>query len=73
VSNYDMSTVPLLKPREVAQRQRISLSVVRRALRAGLLHGHKVGSRGDWRIALPDEQDWVRRGAPSVKKAETET
>jgi excisionase family DNA binding protein len=68
VDDQDMAVPRLFTPAEVAKRQRVSLSLVKRALRAGLLHGHRVGSRGDWRISFQDEQAWVRAGAPSVPK-----
>lgn len=56
---------PYLTAKEVAERERVSLDMVKRALKRGLLRGHQVGARGDWRIAEADCQAWVAAGAPT--------
>jgi len=30
-----------------------------------MLHGYKVGARGDWRIPVADYEAWVAAGAPT--------
>jgi excisionase family DNA binding protein len=61
-----------LTAREVAERERLSLDMVRRALNNGVLKGHHVGGRGDWRIADSDCADWIARGAPTKAEKEAE-
>src|SRR5262249_9805695 len=53
---------------EIAARQRVSESLVKRALTSGALKGHQVGEKKRWRIAVEDYRDWVARGAPSSKQ-----
>ena len=48
---------------EVAQRENISKDTVKRAIKNGWLRAHKVGSRGDWRIAFADYRAWMDAGA----------
>jgi excisionase family DNA binding protein len=55
----------LLTVREVAERERLSIDSVRRALRNKRLGGRKVGERGDWRIEYEQYQLWVDAGAPT--------
>jgi hypothetical protein len=54
-----------LTPREIADRERLSIDSVKRALRNKRLSGHKVGSRGDWRVPYRQYQLWVEAGAPT--------
>jgi excisionase family DNA binding protein len=63
----------LLMVREVAERQRLSMDSVKRTLRNKRLGGHKVGTRGDWRITYEQYESWLSEGAPtSPKKPEEE-
>ncbi len=60
----------LLTPREIAERERLSIDSVKRALRNKRLQGRKVGSRGDSRISAHQYQLWIDEGAPtSPRKA----
>jgi excisionase family DNA binding protein len=45
--------------REIAEKEKITPDTVKRALRDGYLKGHKVGRRGDWRIAEEDYLAWI--------------
>jgi excisionase family DNA binding protein len=40
---------PIMTSREVAEYLKISAGAVRRWTRDGILKGHKLGGRGDWR------------------------
>jgi len=55
----------VLTVREIAERERLSIDSVKRALRNKRLHGHKVGSRGDWRIHYEQYRLWLDEGAPT--------
>ncbi|MGO8948942.1 MAG: helix-turn-helix domain-containing protein [Ktedonobacterales bacterium] len=56
----------LLTPQEIATNERVHPDLIKRALRSGDLHGHKVGRR--WRIAPDQYADWLARGAPTPKR-----
>ncbi|HEY1389465.1 MAG TPA: hypothetical protein VGF38_13055 [Ktedonobacterales bacterium] len=55
----------LLTVREIAERERLSIDSVKRALRNQRLRGRKVGSRGDWRIPYEQYRLWLDDGAPT--------
>lgn len=55
--------------KEVAARERVSLDMVKKALRHGRLIGYQVGGRHDWRIREAAYRAWVAAGAPT-KRAE---
>ena len=57
---------------EIATRQRVGQSLVKRALASGALVGHQVGDKRRWRIAVEAYRDWVARGAPSSKQEPTQ-
>jgi excisionase family DNA binding protein len=61
----------LLTAREAAAEQHISIDTIKKALRNKHLHGHKVGTRGDWRISRQDFAEWIAAGGPTAKE-ETE-
>jgi excisionase family DNA binding protein len=67
-----MTMRPHLTVQDIATRENISIDTVKRALRNGGLKGHKIGSRGDWRIAVEDYEDWISRNAPIYAPKETE-
>lgn len=54
-----------LTAREVATRAGLSIDTIKRALKTGLLRGHRVGARGDWRVEVADYRDWLAAGAPT--------
>lgn len=59
---------PPMTVREIARAQNISTTTVYRALRAGLLKGHRIGQRGDWRVVEEDLTRWLAEGAPTQKE-----
>ena len=48
--------------REIAERERVSIDTVKRAIKNGHLKGHRVGTRGDWRIEDTDYLSWIQAG-----------
>ena len=55
---------------DIATREHVSIDTVKRALKHGHLKGHKIGTRGDWRIAVEDYQAWLSAGAHTNKLEE---
>jgi excisionase family DNA binding protein len=64
--------MPNLTAQDIATRENISLDTVKKALKAGVLKGHRIGTRGDWRITPEDYQQWIADGAPTKVKERTE-
>ena len=63
----DVRDGALLTAKEVAARERVSLDMVKKALRHGRLIGYQVGGRHDWRIHESEYRAWVAVGAPTAK------
>jgi excisionase family DNA binding protein len=57
--------------REIAEREHIHPDTVKRAINNGHLRAHRVGTRGDWRIAVEDYEAWLANGAQTTKQETT--
>jgi hypothetical protein len=53
---------PWLTAVGAAARSTRSLNTVRRALQCGELHGHQLGFRGHWKVAVAAVDAWVKGG-----------
>ncbi|HEX9038170.1 MAG TPA: hypothetical protein VF808_14390 [Ktedonobacterales bacterium] len=59
-----------LTPKEVAARERVTVEMVKKALKNRRLIGYQIGERHDWRIRESAYRAWVAAGAPTAKLGE---
>ncbi len=59
-----------LTPKEIAARERVTVEMVKKALKNRRLIGYQIGERHDWRIRESEYRAWVANGAPTAKLVE---